>query len=199
MNKSQLKIFVLPLATIILFFVWLGVFYTPVTRDKKQLEKKWELLQNQIKSEVPESRLESMKTFVDSLFAYIDVREEHFYPVENLLDLGRSIDKIGKQYGLTLISISPGYESLALIQKADEGVTELPLTLEFSGSFIQFAKFIESVPDFPYVMRINEVSLYKESEEQPTLTANAKGVIVLRKESINEDAIKNKKEIHNKV
>jgi len=199
MNKSQLKIFVLPLATIIHFFVWLGVFYMPVTRDKKQLEKKWELLQNQIKSEVPESRLESMKTFVDSLFAYIDVREEHFYPVENLLDLGRSIDKIGKQYGLTLISISPGYESLALIQKADEGVIELPLTLEFSGSFIQFAKFIESVPDFPYVMRINEVSLYKESEEQLTLTANAKGVIVLRKESINEDAIKNKKEIHNKV
>ena len=199
MNKYQLKIFILPLATLVLFIVWLSVLYLPVTRDKKELEKKWGLLQNQIRSEVPESRLGTMKTFVDSLFAYIDVREEHFYPVEKLLDLGRAIEQIGKQYGLTLISVSPGYESLSLIQKAEEGVTELPLTLEFTGSFIQFAKFVESVPDFPYVIRVNEVFLEKESEDQLALTLNIKGVIVLRKESVTEDAIKVKKEVHNRV
>ena len=199
MNKSQLTIFILPVATIILFIVWLSALYLPVTRDKKELEKKWELLQNQIRNEVPEARLETMKTFVDSLFAYIDVSEEHFYPVEKLLDLGRSIEHIGKQYGLTLISVSPGYESLALIQKAEEGVTELPLTLEFTGSFIQFAKFVESVPDFPYVIRVNEVFLENESEDQLALTVIIKGVIVLRKESVSEDAIKIKEEVHNKV
>jgi Tfp pilus assembly protein PilO len=199
MNKSQLKIFILPFATIVLLIVWLSVLYLPVIRNKKELEKKWELLQNQIRSEVPEARLESMKTFVDSLFAYIDVREEHFYPVERLLDLGRSIEQIGKQYGLTLVSVSPDYESLSLIQKAEEGVTELPLTLEFTGSFNQFAKFVESVPDFPYVIRVNEVFLDRESKDSLVLTVIIKGVIVLRKESADEDAVKNKEEVHNKA
>ena len=198
MNKSQLKIFILPFATIVLLIVWLSALYLPVIRNKKELEKKWELLQNQIKNEVPEARLETMKTFVDSLFAYLDVREEHFYPVEKLLDLGRSIEQIGKEYGLTLISVSPGYESLALIQKAEEGVTELPLTLKFTGSFIQFAKFVESVPDFPYVVRVNEVFLDRE-EDQVALTVIIKGVIVLRKESVDENAVKNKEEVHNKA
>jgi Tfp pilus assembly protein PilO len=199
MNKSQLKIFILPFATIVLLIVWLSVLYLPVIRNKKELEKKWELLQNQIRSEVPEARLETMKTFVDSLFAYIDVREEHFYPVEKLLDLGRSIEQIGKQYGLTLVSVSPDYESLSLIQKAEEGVTELPLTLEFNGSFNQFAKFVESVPDFPYVIRVNEVFLDRESEDPHVLTMIIKGVIVLRKESTDEDAVRNKEEVHNKA
>lgn len=199
MNKSQLKIFILPFATVVLIIVWLSVLYLPVIRNKKELENKWELLQNQIRSEVPEARLETMKTFVDSLFAYIDVREGHFYPVEKLLDLGRSIEQIGKQYGLKLISVSPDYESLALIQKTEEGVTELPLTLEFTGSFIQFAKFVESVPDFPYVIRVNEVFLEKESEDKPALNVIIKGVIVLRKESADEDAVKNKEELNNRT
>ena len=193
MNKTQIKVFILPLMTIIFFIVWLGAFYLPVTREKKLLEKKWELLQEQIKAEVPEVHLQSMKTFVDSLFAYIDVREEKFYPAERLLDLGRAIDQIGKQYELILISVSPDYESLTLIRETEEGVSELPLTLEFTGSFMNLANFIESVRDFPFVIRVNEVFLIKESESQLDITI--KGVIVLRKGSVSEDTIENEEDV----
>jgi Tfp pilus assembly protein PilO len=193
MNKTQLKIFILPLATIVLFVVWLSVFYLPVIKQKKSLEKKWELLQEQIRDEVPELKLQTMKTFVDSLFVYLDVREERFYPAEKLLDLGRAIEQIGKQYELKLISVSPDYESLSLIKDTEEGISELPLTLEFTGSFTKFASFIESIPDFPFVIRANEIFLVLESEGQLEITI--KGIIVLRKGSVDEKAIKNKEEV----
>jgi Tfp pilus assembly protein PilO len=105
------------------------------------------------------------------------------------LDLGRIVDRLGKQYGIRLVAISPNYGSLSQISQSTEDVNELPITLEFKGRFSGVSRFLDNIHELPYVLRINETVIEKAEEGGSLLKIEFRGVIVLRKERADDYAL----------
>ena len=109
--------------------------------------------------------------------------------------MGRAFEDIGKGYGLKLISIAPDYGTLSMLSQSKEVLSELPMTMMFEGRFSGFSGFMDGIEDFPFLVKIREVSINKEEETASTLEIQLRGVVVLRKERVIENGLVNRKDI----
>lgn len=184
------KTILLPSLAFLLLAGWFVVIYLPVQREMGDLKKRLTALTERARNEIPEVQVRSMKVVVDSLSSKLKEGLNRVYPQEKLLDLGRQIESIGGRYGLRLSSIAPDYQSLSQLKEGGKEILELPMTMEFEGEFLRFARFLDGIPEFPFVMRINEVLFEKKTEESSVLKIQLRGVIVLRKERVHEENIK---------
>ena len=164
----------------ILLLGWVVMVHIPASRDLKQLNQQLAALEEKERQRVPEHRIQAIRTQVDSLSVNVDERMERFYPEEQLLDLGRTIESVGKQYSLRLVSITPDYESLPLFVENNKEISELPLSIEFKGHFEQLTQFLDAIPEFPFVMRFREMVYEKENSSKKELYITLKGVGFVR-------------------
>ena len=183
MNKT---IIIIPSFIIGLLFVWIILVYLPVSKNKGELKKQLTKFEEMERTNIAESKVREMKSIVDSLYTFIDEEMNHIYSEEHLLDLGKAVESIGKQYNLQLLSIVPVYDSLALLSEETSKISELPISIEFQGGFTQLTQFLDGIPEFPFVLRINEVFIEKKGQESSDLTILLRGVIVLKKERTDE-------------
>ncbi len=183
MNKT---IIIIPSFIIGLIFVWIILVYLPISKGKDELKKQLTTLEEKERNNISETKVNEMKNLVDSLGMSIDEGMKHIYSEERLLDLGKAVDSIGKQYDLQLLSIAPVYDSLALLIKETSLLSELPMLIEFKGGFNHFTQFLDGIPEFPFVLRINEVLIEKKDQESSDLNILLRGVIVLKKERMDE-------------
>ncbi len=187
------KLTTLMVFVVVLIAGWVVGIYFPGKKEIDQLEGKLSILVQKGKEQISEGRLEVMMGVVDSLATDLSTGMKRIYPEEELLDLGRSIDNIASQYNLILVSISPDYSSLSLFQEKDTEISELPMMLEFNGRFKHMTRFLDNIPDFPFILRVNEMKIQKEELSSSGLTFELRGVIVLRKERSNERIVDNVK------
>jgi Tfp pilus assembly protein PilO len=187
MDISNKKRIMLPLMITILVIMWFTGIYLPISRETGILNKRISSLQIKMGKEIPELKIKMIKIVVDSLNNQLNNLEQRFYPENELLELGRLIEKIGKRFGLSLVSVTPDYESLSLLIEKKEEVFELPMKTEFKGTFRQFTKFMDAIPELPFVFKVSGVYLLKESQSHPELKIQLQGVIVLKKERKNEN------------
>ena len=178
MNK---RLIILISIIIILVIGWVVMVYVPATRDLGELSKKLAALEEKERKMIPYHQIRMIQADVDSLTENLDDRMERFYPEGKLLDLGRTIESIGKQYSLRLVSITPDYESLPLFVENNKEISELPLTIEFKGNFEQLTKFLDCIHEFPFVMRFHEMIYEKENTDQKELNITLRGVVALRR------------------
>ncbi len=191
-NLLNNKIVLIPSVIFILIVGWVIVVYLPACRESGVLENQLKSLEEKQRQAIPDTRVRMMRDVVDSLSSRWESRMGQFYPEEGLLDLGRVVEKIGKGYGLQLISIAPDYGSLSLFSERGEEISELPMIIEFKGKFSQFARFLDGISEFPIILRIHEVSMERIAEGNSELTITLRGVIVFRKERVHESPEKRK-------
>jgi len=191
-NLLNNKIVLIPSAIFILIVGWIIVVYLPVHREIGALDDQLKSLEEKEKRAIPDTRVRMMRGVVDSLSSRLESRKGQIYPEEGLLDLGRVVEKIGKGYGLQLISIAPDYGSLSLFSEKKEEISELPMTIGYKGKFSQFTRFLDGISEFPIILRVNEVSMEKIAEGNSELTITLRGVIVFRKERVHESTEKRK-------
>ena len=184
MNK---KLILIPAATFVLFLIWVVFSYMPLSKQGSQLKHKIEVLEKREKSKISEQELMSVNTLVDSLEARLKRGKKRFYPAENLLDLGREIERIVKKYDISLVSITPNYPSLAIFKDSQSSVVELPLAVQLQGRFTAFTKFLDAIPHLRFILRVNEVTLKVEEKSANRITIVFQGVIVLDKERKNSE------------
>lgn len=185
MNK---KLIVMSSVIVGLLVVWLVFVYLPIHREMGDLEEKLESFEEMEKFRISTNQLQYLRTVLDSLYIWVDESMERIYPENQLLDLGRVIENIGKEYGLKLVSIVPDYESLSLFTDQNGEIVELPVMMQFGGRFQQLTQFLDHTDALPYVLRINEVIIENHSESQYSseLDITLRGVIVLKKERTDE-------------
>ncbi|MCD6116311.1 type 4a pilus biogenesis protein PilO [bacterium] len=184
MNK---KLILIPSVTVVLFLIWAVFSYMPLSKQGSQLKHKIEVLEKREKAKISEQELMSVNTLVDSLEARLKRGKKRFYPAENLLDLGREIERIVKKYDISLVSITPNYPSLAIFKDSQSSVVELPLAIQLQGRFTDFTKFLDDIPHLPFILRVNEVTLKVEEKSASRITIVFQGVIVLDKERKNSE------------
>ena len=175
------KRIILPVSFIVVLIVgWVIMVYLPASKELGRLNRRLSDLKEKERQIIPEEKIQAMRVVVDSLAAYLDTSLERFYPEEQLIDLGRAIESIGKEYSLQLVNITPDYESLPLFHDNPKEISELPVTVDFSGGFPDLTRFLDTMSNFPFVMRFDEMTLSKEGSLSKELSISLKGVVVFR-------------------
>lgn len=186
------KIVILPTLLVALLVAWFIAFYLPVSKQTKEMNQRLVSLEEKERSAIPESQIRLMEQIVDSLSAKLEAHTRRIYPQKELLDMGRVIEKIGKQYQLKLLTIAPDYGSLSRLAQSSEEVSELPLMMEFGGTFSGFTRFIDQIDDLPYALRVRELVIQKDEASSYSLNIQLQGVIVLRKEEVLDHVVAKK-------
>ena len=186
------------LLTMVVFLVilvagWIMGIYFPDQKEIGELESRLNTLVQKGKEHITEGRVQVMMQIVDSLAKNLNAGMNRIYPEEKLLDLGRAVDQIAREYRLILVSITPDYASLSLFKENQEEISELPMMMEFNGSFQNMTRFLDNMSTFPFVLRVNEVTIQKKEQNSSGLKIDLRGVIVLRKERSNERIVDNTK------
>ncbi|RKY81045.1 hypothetical protein DRQ07_04830 [candidate division KSB1 bacterium] len=188
------KLIIIPALTVFVVFLWFMAVFSPLKKQGSELKNKIDVLLQRERAKISDKELEAVRVLVDSLEKRIERGERKFIPEENLLDFGRGIEKILGNYNISLVSITPNYPSLAIFKDNASAVVELPIRLEMQGRFLSFAKFLDNVPDLPFILRTTEVTIKVEEKTSKAVTIILQGVIVLTKERKNND-ISDKKNI----
>ncbi|MCJ7812946.1 type 4a pilus biogenesis protein PilO [bacterium] len=182
------KLIIILSVTVGLFIIWMIAVYMPEHSEIGKLKDRLASLEEMEHNQISENQVRRLKGVVDSLYLWVDESMKHIYPEEQLLDLGRVVENIGKNYGLTLISIVPDYESLSLFIEKTGEIAELPVLMQFRGRFQRLEQFLDDLAALPYVLRIAEVTIQKNSTDQNSseLEIMFRGVIILKKERTDE-------------
>lgn len=198
-NKNLRNLIVSAVIVIIVLAVAIIKLYLPLNRDLKQMKAEERQLQGRLNKEVTLAQVFVMKDVVDSLKTIRKNLTRKFYPAEELIDLGKSIEKIGKEFGLKMVLITPDYEKLDLILEIGVEPIGLPIEVEFKGSFSQCSRFLDHIEEFSVALRINEVEMIVEEVDSSTLDFTIKGVVFIEGEKESETGEDQKTDLKEKI
>lgn len=161
---------------------WILFEFLPVRKQTAKMEKRWTELIEKQKEGITENKVNDAQAEVDSLLEVFNRSLTRIYPQDRLLEFGKVMADLSKQYGLNLLSITPDYDGLPLLNNKEEDIVILEITLEFKGTFHQLSRFLDGSDQFPFFIRLDEISLEREKDKGLDLIIQTKGVIALRKE-----------------
>ena len=172
---------------IIICLVWIFVLYVPQSEQKQELNSKIEVFREMESQQVPQSRIILMEEKLDSLEMKISDIKAHYYLDKAILDLGRHIEHIGEEYGLEFVNISLlNYEMLSFFgNQNNQTLTELPIQVVFKGEFEELANFLDSIDDFPFLIRFTDILIINNFVNKK-LSIILDGRVVVTKSEIGE-------------
>ena len=121
MKQMNKQIIIIPSFILGLVVVWLISIYMPLNKEIGNLKMSLETLKEKERQIVPGHRVQVVRKSVDSLSTEIINLTKRLYPEDKLLELGQLIDEIGTAYSLSLVSVTPDYESLSLFKEEGNG------------------------------------------------------------------------------
>jgi len=167
--------------------VWVLLIYMPAQKKIEKLNIEKARLEEKVRAEISDQQVQFMKNMVDTLIVKLERAEARIYPLNRLLKLGEDIDHICSDFGLKLVTITPDYSQISIIYKEQQEVSELPVSFRVEGQFSQLAEFLDAIPTFPFLMRVNAFNIEKLDIVKDTkLMIELKGAVVLRKERVDE-------------
>lgn len=186
MNKKNL---IIPVLSGLLAAAWVILVYLPATEEINLLDSRYEELLNKQRNRVSPHEISLLRTRLDSLKTGLARRLESFYPEERLLQMGETLEQIGKQYNLTMISVTPDHQSLSLFT-SDKAITELPVGVEYRGRFTDLTRYFDAMADFPIAFRLKRTDISKDPDQSGYLTILLEGVVVIKNDkNIDADTV----------
>jgi hypothetical protein len=162
--------------------LWIAFILVPSNKKIGELNKQLAELRKKESQEIPLYVVESLENLVDSLSAILSNEQQRFFEEKNLLELGRVMESIGREFGLKLVSIAPEYESLSMLTDETGEIFELPSIIRFEGYFLQFAKFLDAIPSFPFIIKPLQVKIENIDPDRRKVLIELKGIIAIHKE-----------------
>lgn len=157
---------------------WVVIVVIPWQSELSQLNARFNELTLKESARISQVDVQILRAKVDSLDLKLTKKRTRLFPGEKLLDLGRTIEKLGNANGLKLISITPDYDSLHLIQQKNK-ISNLPVSIVFEGRFHQIGQFLDRCNKFPFVFRVNQITMDKPEPKINKLTIMLNGIMVI--------------------
>lgn len=156
------------LVIVILFVVFL---YRPHITRNTAVEKEISSLRKQIKEN------EEMTKDISRLRAQVVALEEDqrvfmskVIPRTEMLAKVRQLVKMSEGYNLTFIEIKPpGLDTIIQVDKPDAPLKSIPFLLTVQGRYLNIARYIESLLDFPYFLRTPEIEVISRDDLRPNV------------------------------
>jgi Tfp pilus assembly protein PilO len=191
--NDWVKILIMPVAgLLILLAVFMG-YIKPQDAKIEKMNEQLDILLGKGDRMVPIEKIMAQEAVVDSLHFIVKDMKDRLYPVAEFADLGRAIESSGRKFNLRLITLTPDYSKLNLIQQAGVEITELPITINMTGHFMEFAHYLERLSEFPYV-KATEVILKRSDEEGSINQINIEiqGLVIFKNKLTQKDSQESK-------
>jgi Tfp pilus assembly protein PilO len=191
--NDWVKILIMPVAgLLILLAVFMG-YIKPQDAKIEKMNEQLDILLGKGDRMVPIEKIMAQEAVVDSLHFIVKDMKDRLYPVAEFADLGRAIESSGRKFNLRLITLTPDYSKLNLIQQAGVEITELPITINMTGHFMEFAHYLERLSEFPYV-KATEVVLKRSDEEGSINQINIEiqGLVIFKNKLTQKDSQESK-------
>jgi len=173
---------------IIIIGLWFGLFFMPVNKDVRSLKTRMSDLERKEKEVIPNEMLSLTRHEVDTLGSQLAYKIKRIYMQERLLELGKEVENIGKKYGIKLVKITPNFQAISNLLEGKK-ITSLPVTIEFSGQYRQFTKFLDELNMLSFNIRINEIEIEKSDASRYLLNFKLQGDIALKKREVDKEPV----------
>ncbi|GEM_PF-2187792 len=173
------KIIIISALIVIIIVGWILIYYINVKSKISQYNERLKIYQNKEQMSVTQNKIEFLKAKRDSLSDLVNKKIDELFLRNRLIYIGDEIEKIARRYNLKLFEIKPDYGSLSELKEPNTEISVLPITIEYRGLFLQFAKFLDDIDKYQFI-RVDEVQIERELEATE-LKITIKGVVILRK------------------
>ncbi|MBN2414445.1 type 4a pilus biogenesis protein PilO [bacterium] len=180
----NIKSLVIPIISLLLAVAWIVLIYMPASSEITQLDLRYDELLEKQRDIISPLDISVLRAKIDSLSAGLQRRLASYYPEDKLLEMGSTLERIGKEYNLSMISVSPDHESLSLFISNQE-ISELPINVEYNGRFQDLTRFFDNMSEFPIAYRLKRTVIEKDPEKEGYLSILLKGIVVIK----NTDAL----------
>ncbi len=174
-DKKQL---IVPVLAGLVVVAWIFLFYLPYSQQIGSYNNRLKELEKREADRISPMDITIQQNKVDSLKVKLDNTLKAFYPEDKLLDLGRTMGKVGRDYGLTLVSIVPDHSSLSILF-SNQQISELPVTVIYSGRFMRLASFLDKIAHIGVSFKLTELKLERPSFDSRDLQIELNGVILI--------------------
>ncbi len=179
------KLIILSAVIAVIVIGWVFVYYMPASQELSVLNVDLADLREKENKKISQSEVNVIQSSVGKLISDIEEKMIRVYSGPLLLDLGRNVEKIAKDYDMDLIQIEVNYESLILFRSVEE-ISDLPVKMEFKGTFSNFSKLLDDVTNLPFAMRLQKIEIEKDQPETDYLKIVVQGIIVIKNEKNGE-------------
>jgi Tfp pilus assembly protein PilO len=187
--NDWVKILIMPVAGLLILLAVFTGYIKPQDSKIEKMNEQLDILLGKGDRMVPIEKILAQEAVVDSLHLIVKDMKDRLYPVAEFADLGQAIESSGRKFNLRLITLTPDYSKLNLIQQAGVEITELPITINMTGHFMEFAHYLERLSEFPYV-KATEVILKRSDEEGSTNQINIEiqGLVIFKNKLTQKDS-----------
>ena len=172
------KLIMLISVMILAVVLWGVLLFLPKSSQLHELNNKLEKLEVKEEKKVSPADVNIVKTRIDSLQKQIDSLEENIYSGRQLLDMGRKLEKIGSEYDLELVTVSPDFESLSIFNN-NEGLSQLPVIITFKGRFSDFSGLLDDINNMPFTIRLTGIRVIRNDPSKRNIEFNIYTDIVI--------------------
>ncbi|MFC1569612.1 hypothetical protein ACFL4L_05210 [bacterium] len=194
--NNWIKIIIVPILSICLFVIVTMLYVQPGQAKIQDLKDQLDILYGKGDRMVPIELILKQEAIVDSLKFVVSDMKDRLYPVADFADLGQAIESSGRKFNLLLVTLTPDYSKLNLIQQEGIEITELPITINMQGQFLQFARYLERLSEFPYV-KATEINLSRSEEllNSDNISIEIRGVVIFKSKSVINEPLTNRKPV----
>jgi Tfp pilus assembly protein PilO len=187
--NDWVKILIMPVAGLLILIAVFTGYIKPQDSKIEKMNEQLDILLGKGDRMVPIEKILAQEAVVDSLHLIVKDMKDRLYPVAEFADLGQAIESSGRKFNLRLITLTPDYSKLNLIQQAGVEITELPITINMTGHFMEFAHYLERLSEFPYV-KATEVILKRSDEEGSINQINIEiqGLVIFKNKLTQKDS-----------
>jgi len=176
-------------AALVLILVWLLLVYSPTAQRKQALDLQIIAAEQQL---VDFNRtMEELPKYLqtsNNLQRFKDELNSSLYAKGDILELLEQITRDAVDNGLTVVEISPPVTELLQLNRTTdlEGEPQfLNITLNLSGQYLDFGRYVTQLETTPYFRRINSCTARsaRQLEPQVSFTVSFKALLGAARES----------------
>jgi len=185
--KRRLTIY--SVAALVLTLAWILLIYAPTVQRKQALNLQIKEAERQL--EDFNRTMEELPKYLqtsNNLARFKDELNSSLYAKNDILELLEQITGDAVTNGLTVVEISPPVEELLKLNRAtdlDSKPQFLNITLNLSGQYLDFGKYVNHLETTPYFRKINSCTARgaRQLEPEVSFTVSFKALIGAARES----------------
>jgi len=145
--------------------------YIPSIRRGVKIDKEISDLRKQIKvNEAMEKDLSKFRAQIVSLENSQKAFMSKVVPRNELLGIIHQLIKLGEPYNIQFDEVQPpGLDTFIQADNLNSPLKPVPFIFSIKGKYLDIAQYIESLKDFPYFARTNEIEVISKEEIRPVV------------------------------
>ncbi len=159
------------IALLIIAVIFVVFLYRPKIEKRQMIDKEVASLKKQV------AENEAMARDIDKLRDQVTDLEESqqefmskVAPRSDILTVVREMVNLAQPYSVSFTEMQPpGLDTLLRTETPEKPLQPVPFMLTFQGKYLDIARFIESLKDFPYFIRTPEIDITARDDIRPVI------------------------------